>query len=347
MFKFLSLCLLLSFQLSAVAENAISGAGSSAAAPLYAKWADAYNKKTKIGMAYQPVGSSAGIKQIKAKTVDFAGSDVAMSVADLKRDDLIQFPSAISGVVPVVNLPGIATGKLKLTGELLADIFARKISQWNDPAIVAMNPDVKLPKKVIEVIVRQEGSGTTYNFTDYLSKVNAEWQSQYGKNFTIKWHAELVQVKGSSGVSAAVKSTPYSISFIDYNYVLQDNLDYAILKNRDGRFVSPSAEAFAASMNNSGWKSNGRFEEMLTDKPGANSWPISMGTFVILQKTATNAEKSIAVLKFFTWSFMNGDHLVRTVDMVRLPDSIQARIFKEMTTVTDAKGKPLQWMNFP
>ncbi|MBR7791256.1 phosphate ABC transporter substrate-binding protein PstS [Undibacterium sp. FT147W] len=347
MFKLLSLCLIFSFHLSALAENTISGAGSSAAAPLYAKWADAYNKKMKIGLAYQAVGSSAGIKQIKAKTVDFAGSDVAMSVADLKRDDLIQFPSAISGVVPVVNLPGIPTGKLKLTGDLLADIFARKISQWNDPAIVALNPDLKLPKKTIEVIVRQEGSGTTYNFTDYLSKVNAEWQSKYGKDFTIKWHAELIQVKGSSGVSAAVKSTPYAISFIDYNYVLQDNLSYAILKNRDGKFVSPSAEAFAASMNNSGWKSNGRFEEMLTDKPGSNSWPIAMGTFVILQKTATDTEKSIAALKFFTWSFMNGDHLVRTVDMVRLPDSIQARIFKEMTTVTDTKGKPLQWMNFP
>ncbi len=344
MIRIFFLFLLLSCHISPVIAATVSGAGSSAAAPLYSKWADAYSKKTEVNVVYQPVGSSAGIKQIKAKTVDFGASDVALSVADLKHDGLIQFPSAISGAVVVVNLPGIATGKLKLNGEILADIFARKISQWNDPAIAAVNTDLKLPKKAIEVIVRQDGSGTTYNFTDYLSKLNPEWQSAYGKNFTIKWHPELIQAKGSSGISAAVKKTAYAISYIDYNYVLQDNLDYALLKNRDGKFVSPSAEAFAASMVNSGWKTQGSFDETLTDKPGTNSWPITMGTFVILQKIASNPEKAIATMKFFTWSFMNGDHLVRAVDMVRLPDSIQARIFKEMMTVADTNGKPLQWV---
>lgn len=342
--RIFSLFLFLFCNLSPAIAATISGAGSSAAAPLYTKWAEAYNKKTETSVVYQAVGSSTGIKQIKTKAVDFGASDVALSLVDLKHDGLIQFPSAISGVVAVVNIPGIATGKLKLTGDILTDIFARKISQWNDPAIATLNPDLKLPKKAIEVIVRQDGSGTTYNFTDYLSKQKTDWQSAYGKNFTIKWHPELIQAKGSSGISAAIKKTPYAISYIDYNYVLQDNLDYVLLKNRDGKFVAPSADAFTASMINSGWKTQGSFEEMLTDRPGANSWPITMGTFVILQKIAANPEKAIAAMKFFTWSFMNSDHLVRAVDMVRLPDSIQARVFKEMMTVADVSGKPLQWI---
>lgn len=321
----------------------LTGAGSSAAAPLYNKWADAYNKKTGASLDYQAVGSSTGIKQIKAKAVDFGASDVAMTVADLKQEKLIQFPSAISGVVPVVNLPGIKTGDLKLTGEALADIFARKISFWDDAALTTLNPSLRLPHRAITVIVRQDGSGTTYNFTDYLSKVSAGWKTGYGKNFTIKWHEELQQIKGSSAISAAIKKTPYAISYIDYNYVLQDKLDYAALKNRDGNFLAPSAAAFEAALNNSGWKTRGSFEEMLTDKPGATTWPIAMGTFVIMPQSAANPEKAVATMKFFTWSFMSGDHLVSSVDLVRLPDTIQARVFKEMTTVTDAAGKPLHW----
>ncbi|BBB59721.1 hypothetical protein UNDKW_1448 [Undibacterium sp. KW1] len=171
-------------------------------------------------------------------------------MTDLKHDNLIQFPSAISGVVPIVNIPGIASVKLKLTGEILADIFARKINQWNDPAIAVLNPDINLPKKAVEVIARQDGSGTTYNFTDYLSKLKPDWKSAYEKNFTITWHIEIIQAKGSSGISAAVKKTPYSLSYIDYNYVLQANLDFVLLKNRDAKFVGPSAAAFAASMIN-------------------------------------------------------------------------------------------------
>ncbi|MET3119845.1 phosphate transport system substrate-binding protein [Undibacterium sp. GrIS 1.8] len=343
MSKLLTLFLCLCFHVANVTAASIGGAGSSAAAPLYNKWAVAYSKKSDLIFAYQPVGSSAGIKQIKARTVDFGASDVAMTVADLKREGLIQFPSAISGVVPVVNLPGIKTGQLKLTGELLAGIFSRTITQWNDPAITALNPDLRLPKKTIEVIVRQDGSGTTYNFTDYLAKLSKSWQSTYGRNFTIKWHAELTQVKGSSGISAALKKTPYAISYIDYNYVLQDDLDSVVLKNRENKFVAPSAEAFASALNNSAWKTKGSFEEMLTDRPGIISWPITMGTFVMIPQSAKDSLKTIATLKFFTWSFMSGDHLVNSVDMVRLPDNIQARVFKEMMTVTDSNGKPLQW----
>ncbi|MES2070575.1 MAG: phosphate ABC transporter substrate-binding protein PstS [Pseudomonadota bacterium] len=344
MSRLLALFLTSSICLSSAHAATISGAGSSAAAPLYNKWAEAYNKKTGATLEYQAVGSSAGIKQIKAKSVDFGASDVAMSTADLKKEKLIQFPSAISGVVPVVNLPGIKAGELKLTGEVLADIFSRKISQWDDAAIATLNPGLRLPHKAITAIVRQDGSGTTYNFTDYLSKLSPSWQAAYGKNFTIKWQADLVQIKGSSAISANLKKTAYAISYIDYNYVLQDKLDYASLKNRDGKFLAPSASAFEAALNNSGWKTRGSFEEMLTDKAGNNSWPITMGTFVIVQQNAAQPEKAIATLKFFTWGFMNGDHLVDSVDLVRLPDSIQARVFKEMTTVTDTAGKPLQWV---
>ncbi len=321
-----------------------TGAGSSAAAPLYNKWAEAYYKKTGLTLDYQASGSSAGIKQIKARSVDFGASDVAMTVADLKHEKLIQFPSAISGVVPVVNIPSIKMGELKLDGNTLADIFSRHISFWDDAAIVKLNPGLRLPHKNITVIVRQEGSGTTYNFTDYLSKVSPVWKTAYDKNFIIKWHSDLVQVKGSSAISSSVENTTYSISYIDYNYVLKDKLNYASIKNREGKFVSPSASAFESALNNSDWKTSGRFEEMLTNRPGVNSWPITMGTFVILGANTNKPEQTIAVLKFFTWGFMNGDYLVNTVDLVRLPDSIQARIYKEMTMVTDVSGKPLQWV---
>lgn len=337
----------LSLLLSAPSVNTsaatLNGAGSSAAAPLYNIWAQAYTKKSADTLDYKPVGSSGGIKQIKAREVDFGASDVAMSTADLKKEQLIQFPSAISGVVPVVNLPGIKSGDLKLTGDILAAIFSRKITMWNDATIAAINPAINLPAKNIEVIVRQDGSGTTYNYTDYLSKVSADWKTAYSKNFTIAWHKDLTQIKGSSGIVAGIKKTPYAISYIDYNYVLQDKLTAVQLKNRDGKFLPPSAESFAAALTASQWKSKASFDEMLTDKSGPNVWPITMGTFVIVPQVSATPEKTIAVLKFFSWGFLNGDHLVNNVDLVRLPDAIQARVYKEMTTVTDKNGKPLQW----
>lgn len=343
MIRFTSFVFLCFLSVAFADAATMNGAGSSAAAPLYNKWAEAYSKKTGLTLDYQTAGSSAGIKQIKARSVDFGASDVALSMSDLKSEKLIQFPSAISGVVPVVNLPGIKSGEIKLDGELLAEIFSRKVSFWDDASIVKLNPGLRLPHKAIAVIVRQDGSGTTYNFTDYLSKISSSWAVSYGKNFTIKWHTDLIQIKGSSGVSKGVEKTSYSISYIDYNYVLKDKLTYAVMKNRDGRFVAPSASAFETALNSSEWKSLGKFEEMLTDKPGANSWPITMGTFVIVPHRANNPEKTIAILKFFTWGFMNGDYLVNTVDLVRLPDTIQARIYREMLTVIDASGRPLKW----
>ena len=321
----------------------ITGAGSSAAKPLYTLWSDFYSKSGSPKLNYQPVGSSAGVKQIKEKSVDFGASDVALSAADMKTFKLICFPSAISGVVPVINLPGIKQGELQLTGEVLADIFARKITKWNDPAIVALNHGVTLPKLAIVTVVRQDGSGTTYNFTDYLSKISRPWKDAYGRNFTIAWPSDATQVKGSSGIVGAVKQTAGAIGYVDYNYVVQDKLNYAKVQNRDGKYVAPTGEAFESALSNSSWKTQATFEEMLTDKPGIHTWPITMGTFVIVPQTASDPERMIATLKFFTWAFLKGDTLVNNIDFVRLPDRVQARIYNEFTKITDSSGKPLQW----
>jgi len=338
----LTTLLLLTMSLGAAAAE-LTGAGSSAAKPIYTKWAEVYSQSNGVKFNYQPIGSSGGIKQIKAKAVDFGASDVAMSAEELKKEQLINFPSAISGVVPVINVPGIKAGELMLSGEILADIFAGKISHWNDPAIAAINRGLALPKTAIVTVVRQDGSGTTYNFTDYLSKISPGWKEKFGRNFTIKWHEQAMQAKGSSGIVTAVKQTSGAIGYVDYNYVVQERLNYVQLKNRDGKFVAPTAAAFAAALNNSDWLKKAAFEEMLTDKAGANSWPITMGTFVIIPQTAAHPENTIAAMKFFCWGFIQGDHLVAGMDFVRLPDAVQARIFKEMTKVTDTKGKPLQW----
>lgn len=321
----------------------ITGAGSSAAKPLYALWSDLSGKAGGPTLNYQPIGSSAGIKKIKEMAVDFGASDVALSAEDSQASKLICFPSAISGVVPVVNLPGFKPGELKLSGEVLADIFARKVLKWNDPALVALNPELVLPNLAITTVVRQDGSGTTYNFTDYLSKISPAWKAAYGRNFTIAWAAGAIPVAGSSGVAGAVKQTSGAIGFVDYNYVALDKLTYVRLRNRDGKFVAPNALSFSAALSNSTWKTKASFEETLTDKPGGQSWPITMGTFVIVPQATNKPERMIATLKFFTNAFIKGDALADDVDFVRLPDRIQARIFNELTKITDANGKPLQW----
>lgn len=332
---------------SSIVPNAvagqITGAGSSAAAPLYAKWAQSFARQTGVSLDYQPVGSSAGIKRIKAGEVDFGASDVAVGSEEAAKEGLICFPTAISGVVPVVNLPRVKAGELQLTGELLANIFARKILMWNDPAIAAANPHLALPKMPVTVVARQDGSGTTYNFTDYLSKVSVAWRESRGRNFIINWPADVRLVKGSGAVSEAIKATPGAIAYIDYNYVVQDQLTYAKMSNRDGYVVGPSARSFSAALANSMWKSSARYEEMLTDKPGAESWPITMGTFVIVRRQASNIPAMTATLRFFTWAFMKGDQLADGLDFVRLPDSVQARVFKELNSVTNTKGQLLQW----
>ena len=326
------------------AATDINGAGSSAAKPLYTKWADFYGHNIGTVMHYDPAGSSAGVKRIKEGSVDFGATDVALSADDLKKNRLICFPTAISGVVPVYNLPGIKPGELQLTGELLADIFSRTIVDWNDPAIKAVNPGLNLPKLPISIIVRAEGSGTTYNFTNYLSKISPAWKHTFGNDFLIKWPATATPVKGSGGIVTAVKSTAGALGYVDYNYVVQDQLSYAKVRNRDGRFVKPGADEFGEALTNSDWKGKAAFEEMLTDRPGLHSWPITMGTFVVIPLTTKNPETTAATLRFFTWAFMKGDQLVGDVDFVRLPDMVQARIYGDMTRVSDVNGEPLKWL---
>lgn len=321
----------------------IKGAGSSAAAPLYALLAAGYAQAENVNLAYTASGSSDGLKQIKGKTVDFGASDVALSMEERKALKLVCFPTAISGVVPVVNLPGIRKGQLQLTGEVLADIFARKIVKWNDARLRALNPGLALPDLAIGVIARQDGSGTTLNFTDYLGKASPAWLAAFGRNYTIAWPAGTAQAKGSAGVVAALKQTSGGISYVDYQYAVQGNLVSVALKNRDGKFVKPGPSGFSSALVNSGWMSKANFEEMLTDRPGAGSWPITGGTFVLVPQVSSNPEKTIAAVKFFTWGIIHGDAVVGKAEFVRLPDNVQGRIFGELSGMTDAGGVPLKW----
>ncbi len=317
----------------------LNGAGSSAAKMLYAKWAEVY----KIKLNYQANGSAEGIKLIKAKAVDFGATDVAMTADELQKSGLILFPSAISGVVPFVNLPKVREGDLKLTGEVLADIFAHKISKWDDPAIAALNPGLPLPKTAITTVARQDGSGTTYNFTDYLSSISPAWKSGFGKNFSIKWPTDTITVKGSGDVVSAVKQTPGAIGYVDHKYISQDKLVFVQLKNRDGKYVAPGPKGFESALNSSPWRASGSFEESLVNRGGAQSWPITAGTFVVIPQSVKNPASTIAMLKFFSWAFIKGDHLADNADFVALPAAVQGRVFKEMLKVRDDKGKPLEW----
>lgn len=325
------------------AATDIKGAGSSAAQPLYSALADIYAKSTKVAVSYQATGSTDGFKQISGKTVDFGASDIALTAEQRAKTKLVCVPTAISGVVPVVNLPGIRKNQLQLTGEVLADIFSRKIEKWNDQRLRALNPTLPLPDLAITVVTRSDGSGTTFNFSDYLSKSSAAWASTYGRKSSIAWAAGTTPAKGSSGVVGALKQTVGAIAYVDYQYASKGNLTSAMLKNRDGKYVAAGAAAFSASLANSAWVSKGTYEEMLTDRPGAASWPMTSGTFILLPQASSNPATTIATIKFFMWSFVHGDAAVGKADFVRLPDIVQGRIFGELSAITDTAGTPLKW----
>lgn len=319
----------------------INGAGSSAAAPLYLKWQEAYAKKTNIKIAYQSVGSSAGIRKITENSADFGASDAPLSAADLKKHNLMDFPTAISGVVPFVNLPGIKTGALHLTADLLVGIYSGKIVKWNDPAIAQENPKLALPNQSIVPIARADGSGTTFTLTDYFSRVNPEWKQKFGTSFTINWPAGIIAVKGSEDLVATLKKTAGAIGYAEYAYVIENNLNYAWLKNRDGKYVQPNAASFQSALANSGWEKTGNFEEMLTDKAGPGSWPITGGTYVIVPNVTAHPERTTAVTAFFTWAFMEGDAIANSLDYIRLPDRVQARVVHEIGSIMNTKGLTL------
>ena len=299
----------------------LTGAGATFPYPIYAKWADAYKTQTGVGLNYQSIGSGGGIKQIKASTVDFGASDMPLTAQELEQDGLFQFPAIIGGVVPVVNLEGVAPGQLKLTGALLADIYLGKIKNWNDPALAALNPEAKLPATAITVVRRADGSGTTFLFTDYLSMVSTEWKSRVGTGTSVSWPAG-VGGKGNEGVAAYVQRIKGAIGYVEYAYAQKNKMAHASMKNQAGQWVSPGQEGFAAAAANARWDKAPGFYELLTDQPGAKSWPITGASFILLHKAAADPAKTLAVLTFFDWAFKNGKPMAVELDYVPLPENV-------------------------
>ena len=299
----------------------INGAGATFPYPVYSKWAEAYYNETGIKLNYQSIGSGGGIKQIKAGTVDFGATDDPMKGEELAEIGLLQFPAIMGGVVPVVNVPGVAPGQLKLDQAVLADIFLGKITQWNDPRIAALNPDVKLPEKLISVVHRSDGSGTTAQFTNYLAKISPEWKEKVGEGKAVNWPVGMGG-KGNEGVASYVKQIDGAIGYVEYAYAKQNKLAHVSLKNHDGHFVQPEGETFAAAAANADWKSAPGFGVVLTDQPGATAWPITAASFILVYKEPASCPQTEAVLKFFDFGFKKGDQMALDLDYVPIPDNV-------------------------
>jgi phosphate transport system substrate-binding protein len=317
----------------------ITGAGATFPYPIYAKWAEAYKAKTGIGLNYQSIGSGGGIKQINAKTVDFGASDMPLKPEVLEKDGLMQFPTVMGGVVPVVNLPGIQGGQIKLTGAVLADVFLGKIKKWNDPAIAHLNKGVALPDQAISVVHRSDGSGTTFIFTNYLSKVSPEWKKDIGEETSVAWPTG-VGGKGNEGVASYVKQIKGSIGYVEYAYALQNKMAFTLMENKEGHFVAPTADSFKAAAAGAKWDKAPGFYEILTDEAGKQSWPITGATFILMHKTQAKAETAKEVLKFFDWAYANGDDLALQLDYVPMPDSVVKLIHGAwQAKIKDESGK--------
>lgn len=328
------------FASSAWGEN-LTGAGSSAAAPIYRSWGLAYEKATGNRLTYDSVGSSAGIRKIRAGEVAYGASDVAPTEEELKKDGLVVIPVAITGVTPVVNLPRIADGQLRLNGPVLARIFTGEITQWNAPELVQLNPGLALPNLPIKVVVRSDGSGTTYNFSDYMAKVYAGWQARFGVKTSIQWPEQFLTAKGNEGLAKAVMETVGGITYVDFGYARDFKLTTVQLANQTGEYLSPSNAGFRAALNASDWISSGSFSSTLTNQPGRGVWPITMGTFALVPRVTSKPAETAQALKFFVWSYMHGDELVQQNNFVRLPNRVQAAAFKGIASVRDASGNPI------
>ena len=326
---------------SAVFAADITGAGATFPYPIYAKWAEAYKAKTGVGLNYQSIGSGGGIKQIKAKTVDFGASDKPLKPEELEKDGLMQFPTVMGGVVPVVNLAGVHGGQLKLTGTVLADIYLGKIKKWNEPAIADLNKGLALPDQAITVVHRSDGSGTTFIFTNYLSKVSADWKQKVGEEASVSWPAG-VGGKGNEGVASYVKQLKGAIGYVEFAYALQNKMSYTALQNKEGNFVVPSEESFRAAAANAHWDKAPGFYEILTDEPGKQSWPITGATFILMHKNQGNAENAKVVLKFFEWAYAEGDKMALDLDYIPMPDSVVKLVQNAWKAqIKDADGKAL------
>jgi len=326
------------FAMSAHAVD-ITGAGSTFAAPIYMKWADAYQKATGGKVNYQGIGSSGGIKQIIAKTVDFAGSDAPLKDDELAKDGLFQFPTVVGGVVPAINVPGMKAGELVLSGPVLGDIYLGKIKKWNDPAIAALNPKVKLPDLAIAVVRRADGSGTSFIWTNYLSKVNPEWKSTVGEGTSVKWPTGTGG-KGNDGVAAFVQRLPGSIGYVEWAYAKQNHMVYTAMKNASGAVVQPDTDTFKAAASGADWKKT--FYQILTNEPGKTAWPVVGATFVLLHTAQDKPEQGKATLQFFDWSFKNGSAAADELNYISLPQSVVTEIETQWKQkVKDASGKPV------
>lgn len=325
---------------SAQAAN-ITGAGATFPYPIYAKWAEAYKQATGNSLNYQSIGSGGGIKQIKAKTVDFGASDMPLPAQELEKEGLFQFPAVMGGVVPIVNLPGVTPGQLKMTPDLLAGIYLGKITKWNAPEIAAVNQDVKLPAGDITVVHRSDGSGTTFLWTDFLSKTNADFKSTVGAGTAVKWPAG-VGGKGNEGVAANVQRIKGSIGYVEYAYAKRNNMSHTQVKNRDGVFVQPSDDTFKAAAAGADWAKTPGMEVVLTNQAGKDSWPVTGASFILMHKTQANAEKSKEVLKFFEWAYKNGGAMATELEYVAMPPPVIKLVQDAWKTqLKDGSGKPV------
>ncbi|MBP8232850.1 phosphate ABC transporter substrate-binding protein PstS [Rhizorhabdus sp.] len=325
---------------SVAAAAAISGAGATFPAPIYAKWAESYKASTGIGLNYQAIGSGGGIKQIKARTVDFGASDKPLKPEELAAAGLYQFPTIMGGVVPVVNLPGVQPGQLKLSGALLADIFMGRILKWNDPRIAALNKGVKLPPLPITVVHRSDGSGTSFLFTTYLAMKSPTWASKVGASDAVSWPTGIGG-KGNDGVSAFVKQTMGSIGYVEYAYAKQNKATFVLLQNKAGKFVAPAAANFAAAAAGANWPAAPGNYVLLLDQPGASSWPITGASFILVYRSQANAATGASVLKFFDWAYKSGDATAAQLDYVPLPAPVKALVRKQWLANVKAGGKPV------
>ncbi|MCA6105659.1 phosphate ABC transporter substrate-binding protein PstS [Bradyrhizobium cenepequi] len=313
----------------------ITGAGATFPFPIYSKWADAYKKETGNGLNYQSIGSGAGIKQIQAKTVTFGASDAPLKPEQLEKDGLVQWPMVMGAIVPVVNLEGVKPGELVLSGEVLGNIYLGKITKWDDPAIAKLNPKVKLPSDAITVVRRSDGSGTTFNFTDYLSKANPDWKSKVGSGTAVEWPVG-VGAKGNEGVAGNISQTKNAIGYVEYAYAKQNKLTYAAMINKVGKTVQPTMAAFQAAASNADWSKAPGYYVILTDQPGDASWPITAATFILMHKQPADKAASAEALKFFKWSFEKGDKAAEELDYIPMPEAVVKLI--EKTWASDIKS---------
>jgi phosphate transport system substrate-binding protein len=332
---------LLAAAIAPAAAMDISGAGATFPYPIYAKWADAYKKETGVGLNYQSIGSGGGIKQIEARTVTFGATDAPLSGADLDKNGLVQFPMVMGAIVPVVNIEGVAAGDLVLDGPTLAKIFLGEIKNWNDPALKKLNPNAKLPSQAIAVVHRSDGSGTTFNFAYYLAQVSPDWKSKVGFNTSVEWPVGI-GAKGNEGVSNNVGQTKGSIGYVEYAYALQNKLTYTRMQNKDGKVASPTSGAIQAAAGNADWNSVPGYGVILANQPGAEAWPMTAATFILIPKQPTDAAAATEALKFFAWAYGKGGKMAEDLMYVPMPknvvNAIEAMWAKE---IKDSSGKPL------